>query len=188
MATPAQLAANAANARLSTGPRTDEGKQTVARNAIRHGLFTCLERLCSTDQALVDYAYQSFRRAYPQPEAELWVRELALAWFRRDRVRALAAPLYACDDAGSLSLLDRFHRWERGFTRDIDKLFQLLNSLPQPAPAETGETNPIPTPTPDPSAAAAPPQSLNSPCRCGSGLKFKRCCGRPSPRSAPPRA
>lgn len=34
-----QLAANRRNAQASTGPRTPEGKQLVARNAISHGIF-----------------------------------------------------------------------------------------------------------------------------------------------------
>src|SRR5436190_20290935 len=38
MPSPAQAAANAANARLSTGPRTAEGKAHSSRNATRHGL------------------------------------------------------------------------------------------------------------------------------------------------------
>src|SRR5579863_4918418 len=38
MATPAQIAANRANAQHSTGPRTDEGKLRASQNALRHGL------------------------------------------------------------------------------------------------------------------------------------------------------
>jgi hypothetical protein len=38
MSSEAQLAANRANAQLSTGPKTPEGKQTVAKNRITHGL------------------------------------------------------------------------------------------------------------------------------------------------------
>ncbi len=37
--TPSLLAANRANARKSTGPRTSEGKGRVALNALRHGLY-----------------------------------------------------------------------------------------------------------------------------------------------------
>jgi hypothetical protein len=38
MATPAQIAANRANARKSTGPRTAEGKAASRFNALKHGL------------------------------------------------------------------------------------------------------------------------------------------------------
>ena len=34
----AKLAANRANAQLSTGPKTEEGKAAVSKNAVRHGL------------------------------------------------------------------------------------------------------------------------------------------------------
>ena len=39
MATKAQIAANRRNAKKSTGPRTDEGKEAVSQNAFKHGLF-----------------------------------------------------------------------------------------------------------------------------------------------------
>ncbi|MBZ5620669.1 MAG: hypothetical protein LAQ69_18380 [Acidobacteriia bacterium] len=38
MASPVQITANRANAQLSTGPRTLEGKARVSQNALRHGL------------------------------------------------------------------------------------------------------------------------------------------------------
>lgn len=42
MTTPAKIAANRRNARLSTGPRTIAGKLVVAQNAIKHGVFANL--------------------------------------------------------------------------------------------------------------------------------------------------
>jgi len=46
MATPAQIAANQANAQLSTGPRSDEGKQRSSRNSTCHGM-------CSKDLVIL---------------------------------------------------------------------------------------------------------------------------------------
>ena len=34
-----QLIANRANAQLSTGPNTDEGKDIAGQNAVKHGLY-----------------------------------------------------------------------------------------------------------------------------------------------------
>ena len=35
-----QLLANQLNSQLSTGPKTSQGKETIATNAIKHGIFT----------------------------------------------------------------------------------------------------------------------------------------------------
>ena len=40
MATEAQINANRKNSQKSTGPKTIEGKKAVAKNALKHGLFT----------------------------------------------------------------------------------------------------------------------------------------------------
>ncbi|MHC4205903.1 MAG: hypothetical protein ACYSTT_14735, partial [Planctomycetota bacterium] len=39
MATTAQILANRLNACKSTGPKTDKGKASVSKNAVKHGLF-----------------------------------------------------------------------------------------------------------------------------------------------------
>ena len=51
MATQAQILANRRNAAKSTGPRTAEGKATVAKNATKHGLFTRYDVVISENQA-----------------------------------------------------------------------------------------------------------------------------------------
>ena len=38
LVSPAKVAANQANAQLSTGPKTDEGKARSAQNTLKHGL------------------------------------------------------------------------------------------------------------------------------------------------------
>ena len=40
MASQAQINANRENAKKSTGPKTQEGKEIVSKNAIKHGLFS----------------------------------------------------------------------------------------------------------------------------------------------------
>ncbi|MEJ2702101.1 MAG: hypothetical protein P8Z79_06625, partial [Sedimentisphaerales bacterium] len=54
MATEAQIKANRLNACKSTGPRTAEGKATVAKNATKHGLFTQDNVVISENQAQFD--------------------------------------------------------------------------------------------------------------------------------------
>jgi len=54
MATEAQVVANRSNARKSTGPRTAEGKATVAQNAVKHGLSSRVDVIRGEDQAEFD--------------------------------------------------------------------------------------------------------------------------------------
>src|SRR5581483_6896554 len=49
MATPAQIAANQANAKKSTGPRTEAGKAKTRTNAIRHGLCAFIDCMDNED-------------------------------------------------------------------------------------------------------------------------------------------
>jgi type II secretory pathway component PulM len=60
MSTPAQISANIANAKLSSGPRTDTGKATSAKNGITLGLFTS-----------GDFVRPSEREAYASLQAQL---------------------------------------------------------------------------------------------------------------------
>ena len=48
-----QIEANLKNAQKSTGPKTAEGKQVVARNAIKHGLFA--RHLIVSDEDPTEY-------------------------------------------------------------------------------------------------------------------------------------
>ncbi|MBN2589311.1 MAG: hypothetical protein JXA96_05590, partial [Sedimentisphaerales bacterium] len=50
MATQAQIKANRQNAQKSTGPRTEEGKETVSQNATKHGLCSCKNVIRSESQ------------------------------------------------------------------------------------------------------------------------------------------
>jgi hypothetical protein len=103
----AQLAANRANALLSTGPRTEEGRRTSSLNAVKTGL-TGATVLLPTDDAA---EYQRHIAAYEkelQPvgleESEL-VQSLAdIAW-RLRRIPALEMAIYA---QGRIEFADMF--------------------------------------------------------------------------------
>ena len=54
MATDKQIAANQANAKKSTGPKTDEGKSVASKNALKHGALSSVAGAEHEDQALYD--------------------------------------------------------------------------------------------------------------------------------------
>lgn len=94
MASPARLAANRMNARRSTGPRTPAGRQAVAQNAVRHGLYATAALLPALGETAADWA--AFRSAvaaglHPEGAAEhaLADRVAYLLW-RQRRVAAYA--------------------------------------------------------------------------------------------------
>ena len=146
MTTPSRLAANAANAQLSTGPSTPEGKARSSRNALTHGLTARDLVLPAADRE----EYDALRAALlddlqPQGalELELFDQLLHAAWNLR-RVRRLEVDL-SCgrhgdrlsDDAldATFNRYARYHaRFERSFYRALKELrvLQSARALRQP--------------------------------------------------------
>jgi hypothetical protein len=91
--------ANRANARLSTGPRTEAGKQRSSLNALRHGLTAQTAVLPTEDPA----AYQSHVRQFldeyqPATPTEIQlVHELANTAWRLNRIPLFEADLFSQD-------------------------------------------------------------------------------------------
>jgi hypothetical protein len=83
MTTQAQILANRQNAQKSTGPRTAEGKATVAQNATKHGLFARKDVVISENQTEFD-ALRDEMLAELNPvgamEAILAERIVSLTW------------------------------------------------------------------------------------------------------------
>lgn len=95
MPTPAQLAANRANALKSTGPRRPDTKAAVRYNALRHGLFARDVVLPGEDRASYDaMATELIGEFQPQGRYETaLVRRLTDIWWRLGRSAAIEAGL-----------------------------------------------------------------------------------------------
>jgi hypothetical protein len=97
MASSQQLAANRANAQLSSGPTSSEGKAKVSHNALKTGLTGRTILLPSDDVA----AYQAqvariFRQFAPESDEEKRLTQsLADTLWRLDRIPSLEAGIYA---------------------------------------------------------------------------------------------
>jgi hypothetical protein len=90
-----RVRANRANALLSTGPRTDSGKQRSSLNALRHGLTAASAVLPSEDQAAFDAHRRGFFDEYQPatPTETQLVQELADTSWRLNRIPLLEAEL-----------------------------------------------------------------------------------------------
>lgn len=90
-----QINANRRNAKLSTGPKTEEGKGAVAQNALKHGVFSrqiLLEGESKKDfENLAAELYDHFR-PHGFLERLFWERALAAAW-RLSRVTQMESML-----------------------------------------------------------------------------------------------
>jgi hypothetical protein len=137
MATQEQIAANRRNARLSTGPRTPEGKAAVRYNACKHGL-TSRELLLPEESKQEFLALLNAFRSDCQPQSpheEDLVFQLAAADWRLRRVIRIET---------SLSLLHfsemfvQFRRHETRIRRSFYKALQGLK-LAQARPAQQYE-------------------------------------------------
>jgi hypothetical protein len=125
-----RVRANRANALLSTGPRTDSGKQRSSINALRHGLTAASAVLPSEDQAAFDAHRRGFFDEYQPatPTETQLVQELADTSWRLNRIPLLEAALLSKDPSpqtlipqlATLGL--HYQRLSRQFQKAVDKL------------------------------------------------------------------
>jgi hypothetical protein len=148
--TPAQLAANAANAQHSTGPRTPEGQARSSQNARTHGLTArdlviAPNEIEEFEELLRDYQAS----VQPQDAVQQSVFELLVgaAWnlrrIRRMEVRACSDPTLSADQLEKD--LDRLVRYktciERTFHRSLKELkaLQTNDAIQATLPARVRE-------------------------------------------------
>ena len=159
----AMRAANRANARRSTGPRTEAGKAAARLNALKHGLAGKAVLLPHEDEAeFAALGADLAARFAPESDMEREaVREMAGALWRLGRVAQaeVAALLANADDdellalnptaaalgaPGAIDVLLRISRYEseihRSYERARDRLAALkrarASAAPHPAPAK----------------------------------------------------
>ena len=96
MTSPAQLAANQANAKLSTGPVTDAGKQIVSQNGLKHGLTGTTHAALPGEEEALEKHCEGYRQAYApvgQPELDL-VRNIGENHWRLKRAHAMETAMF----------------------------------------------------------------------------------------------
>ena len=91
MSTPAQIAANQANSKLSTGATSDAGKKIVSQNSLKHGLCAKVHIALPGEEDALEEHVEGYLQAYAPvglPERDL-VRNIAENHFRLQRAHAL---------------------------------------------------------------------------------------------------
>jgi hypothetical protein len=112
---------NAANAQLSTGPRTEEGKKKSSQNARTHGLTAQNPVISDQERAAFEQLHEQLH-AETRPQGTLQqiiFEELVHAAWNLRRVRTMETDL----EASELDRLARHHtRIERAFYRSLREL------------------------------------------------------------------
>jgi hypothetical protein len=116
MASDKQIAANRANAKRSTGPKTALGKSKSSRNALRHGLSCSLKRDALRPE--IENLAQALVVDNGDEEQCLAATALACAQWELMRIRSVRARMMAAIDLSStdakgwkrLMALDRYER------------------------------------------------------------------------------
>ena len=120
-----QIEANRRNARLSTGPVTEEGKSRSRRNAVRHGLTaeTVIDALEDTDDyAAFEMAVTADYEAQSAVERELVLRLASLLW-RLRRATTIETGLFKLQAQHLLQFRRRRHA-DRERQKIIDSMYR----------------------------------------------------------------
>ena len=138
MSSEARQAANAANAQLSTGPRTDQGKARSSQNARTHGLTASQLFIPAEDREEFDQLHDELQadiRPQGALQETLFEQVIAAEWNLR-RIRRMEAQLNASapsldslDDSVLTKKLDRLARHRTSNERSYHRALRELKSL-----------------------------------------------------------
>jgi hypothetical protein len=143
MMSPRQVDANRRNAKLSTGPVTEEGKQRSRRNALRHGLTaeTIIDALeDAEDYAAFEMAVAADFEATSAVERELVLRLASLLW-RLRRATAIETGLFRIQ-AQHLLQFRHTRRAHRDRQKVVDALYRNAVATAEPHEADPDEIGP----------------------------------------------
>ena len=144
-----QIEANRRNARLSTGPVTDEGKRRSRQNALRHGLTaeTVINALEDTeDYAAFEMAVTADYEASSAVERELVLRLASLLW-RLRRATAIESGLFKIE---AKQLLRQARQAPRSCQAVIDSMTSCAVTNGEEHAGDVDPINDIDCPSSDP--------------------------------------
>ena len=141
MSTPAQVLANRENSKLSTGPRTEEGKAVSSRNHLTHGLSSSDPVLPTENRdefnALVESFVNEFQPA--TPHMKIMVVEMAEARWKLERIKRIETDAFARLDDPAKAYFDpetaagfaRLERYRASLERTYHRCLRALNTRPR---------------------------------------------------------
>ncbi|MDQ7825457.1 MAG: SEC-C metal-binding domain-containing protein [Candidatus Eremiobacteraeota bacterium] len=171
------------------------GGEACFRRIIINGEEFVIEDLyCSKPSCRCREAYLSFMKLSEYRKGELELRELFSATVPF-RGRPAVNRLFDFDVGKAEAILDLFLKERPGVRKILRERYDIVKAVAERSLKAHRSVKPPPTPPPSASAlmsplgAIAPPffpapqasavkTGRNEPCPCGSGRKYKKCCGR----------
>src|SRR5882757_10287122 len=142
MISAARVESHRRNAKLSTGPRTAEGKRKVSQNAHKHGYRAADRILTLADQAAIAECVKLFTTnpLFQTPEHQPLCEILGRAYWHINRFLEMERRLMTGTDyeaiACQLYSLNRYHaHYELVFYQTLEKCMRIARTKPTPTKA-----------------------------------------------------
>jgi hypothetical protein len=182
----------------STGPRTPEGKARTSKNAVSSGLFAARDYVRPEEAAEYYQLHETlWKELHPSTLMEnIQAAEIVTASWRLHRCAGLEAELEsAADPVAERKSIDRARIQAHGILLRATAELRRLRKDNAVVPTAEAPTAIPQTPTTKQTQSPNDPADLteaelcvalaeiprDAPCPCGSGQKYKRCCGRDAP-------